>query len=171
MSTRTLRLFAETFGEDPDKWIALGRLELAGAIQRDVSDPSPSRPSTMNVRVIGTVSADTIVAPEEENGERVFPVLPEHGKQADGGVVEVRGHSMIPMIQPGDFLGISKLRAPVRGDVVLAKRGEEVYLKRLSARKGRWLKLESDNPAFAPIEGDDLEIVGVVVWSHRQKFS
>jgi len=29
------------------------------------------------------------------------------------------------------------------------------------------LRLESENPAYEPTEASDIEIMGVVVWSHR----
>jgi len=166
VSAETLRRFALAFGESPGEWIALGRPELAEAVS-EVSAPYAPRPSTAGVPVIGTVKADQVERPEEDPGE-FFPAVEEHARQADAGVVRIEGHSMAPELKPGDLAGISRRKSPMRGAIVLAKRGETLYLKRLARRSGRTIRLESDNPAYDPIEGDDIELLGVVVWSHRQ---
>jgi len=132
----------------------------------ETSAPYPARPSDAEVPLVGEASAEAALNPEEIRGEW-FPALQEHAERADAGVARVRGYSMVPELQPGDYIGISASKEPTKGNIVLARRGDELLLKRFAGRRGRRIRLESDNPAYPPVEGGDIQVLGVMVWSHR----
>lgn len=164
-----IRQMAESVGEDPDLWVAASQSDDPAGMgeQGDITDLRPARPSEVLVPVIGEVKADALDDGEEHRDE-LFYATREHAAQADGGVARISGKSMMPYLLPGDYVGISRHRTPKKGDVVLAERGRVTYLKRLATRRGRRLRLESDNDAFGAVEGDDIRLLAVVVWIHRQ---
>lgn len=107
---------------------------------------------------------------EEVEGEYI-PALPEHAAQADY-AVRIEGTSMAPQIQPGDYLAIKLGRTPVAGDVVVARRGDDLYVKRFVRRtRSEGVLLRSDNEEYPDISGRDIEVIGVVVWRHSPEES
>jgi phage repressor protein C with HTH and peptisase S24 domain len=160
-----VRCMVQSLGEDLAEWLAAAGYALPEGVS-EASTPYPARPSDGLIPVVGEAKAASAVNPEQISGEW-FPVLDDHAERADAGVARVQGYSMSPGLLPGDYIGLSATRQPVKGDIVLARRGEESLLKRFVGRRGRRLRLESDNPAYPRVEADDIEIIGVVVWSHR----
>ena len=168
-SGEQLKVLADHFGEDPAEWLTWLPSDEPDQIPpradqaAEVSPARSSIPSQPRMLITGEVHGDTVVEAEGEAGE-FSPALHD---QADTGVVRVRGYSMMPAVMDGDYLGLSRRRAAAKGEIVVARRGNEVYLKRLAEKRGRFLRLESDNPVFAPIEGDDIKVIAVVVWTVR----
>ena len=79
--------------------------------------------------------------------------------------VRARGDSMEGAgIQDGDLLIVDRSLEATAGRIVIAALNGELTVKRLAQAEGR-LRLEAENPAYAPIEfnvGDDVRLWGVV---------
>jgi len=77
------------------------------------------------------------------------------------------GHSMYPFIQDGDVIGVSTQAEVQSSQVVVARLGEEVTVKRLKIEPARYL-LEPFNPMYQPQSlprpNPDFAVVGVVTW-------
>lgn len=109
------------------------------------------------IPVIGVVTAGVpILAFENQEGTMAW----------DGDpccfALRVQGDSMIGAgILSGDKVVIRPQPTAVDGQIVVARIGDEATVKRLSFRDGGvWLLPE--NPNYAPIDGREAEIVGIV---------
>lgn len=76
--------------------------------------------------------------------------------------LRVRGDSMIGAgILSGDLVVVRPQPTADDGQIVVARIGDEATVKRLSHRDGKvWLLPENDN--YAPIDGSEAELVGLV---------
>ena len=76
--------------------------------------------------------------------------------------LRVRGDSMEGAgILSGDKVVVRPQETADDGQIVVARIGDEATVKRLSLRGGQvWLLPE--NPAYAPIDGSQAQIIGVV---------
>ena len=64
-------------------------------------------------------------------------------------------------ILPGDYVIVRQQPEANPGEIVVALIGEEATVKRYSLRDGQiWLLPEND--AYAPIDGTDAQILGIV---------
>ena len=109
------------------------------------------------IPVVGVVTAGVpILAFENQEGTMVW--------DGDPGcfALRVRGESMIGAgILDGDRVVVRPQQTAEDGQIVVARIGDEATVKRLRRRNGEiWLMPE--NPAFAPIDGSEAEIIGVV---------
>jgi repressor LexA len=86
-------------------------------------------------------------------------------------LLKVRGNSMVDVgILDGDLLAVHKTSEARSGQIVVARLGEEVTVKRLK-RSGKRIELIAENPDFAPIVVDGpLEIEGIAVGLIRDGF-
>ena len=119
--------------------------------------------------VIGRVAAGSpiLAAEHVEDHHRLDPGL--FRPRADY-LLRVRGASMRDAgILDGDLLAVHATREAVNGQIVVARLGEEVTVKRFR-RHARWthrVQLLAENPDFAPIQLDlreqELVIEGVAV--------
>ena len=76
--------------------------------------------------------------------------------------LRVRGDSMIDAaILSGDLVVVRPQQTASDGEIVVARIGDEATVKRLRRRNGEvWLMPENEN--YAPIDGREAEIVGIV---------
>ena len=76
--------------------------------------------------------------------------------------LRVKGDSMIGAgILDGDKVVVRPQQSADDGQIVVARIGDEATVKRLSRRNGQiWLLPENDN--YAPIDGSEAEIIGLV---------
>lgn len=82
--------------------------------------------------------------------------------------VRVSGDSMAPRICEGDLLVVDRMAEATDGDVVIARLGDELCVKRLRVCDGGQIWLDSDNPTYPSLhmgEGDDFEVWGRVNYS------
>jgi SOS regulatory protein LexA len=140
-----------------------GYLDKDGRKTRALS--IPGAPSWQNVPVLGTVTAGVpILAQEDTLGFVAFD-----GASSDTlfGLL-VRGDSMVnAAILDGDTVIVRQQSTADNGQIVVALLGEEATVKRLRRQNGEvWLVPE--NPIYAPIDGRDCAILGVVVGLCRQ---
>ena len=78
----------------------------------------------------------------------------------------VAGDSMEPLLRDGDEILVDRTPRPLRDGIHVVRAGETLLVKRVQAGLPGRLVLESENPAYRPIELDprEAQIVGRVVW-------
>jgi repressor LexA len=117
----------------------------------------------LGLPLIGSVAAGSpILAVENQLGRVQFdPRL--FSPRADY-LLKVRGNSMVDVgILDGDLLAVHKTAEARSGQIVVARLGDEVTVKRLK-KKGNRVELVAENPDYAPIVVDGpLEIEGLAV--------
>ena len=109
------------------------------------------------IPVVGVVTAGLpILAVENQEG-----LMPWDG-DPDCFALRVRGDSMIGAgILDGDKVVIRPQQTADDGQIVVARIGDEATVKRLSRRNGQiWLLPENDS--YAPIDGSEAELIGLV---------
>ena len=132
-----------------------GMLMNPGAKGRKRSIVTNVRPG--QIPVVGVVTAGIpILAVENQEGTMVW--------DGDPGcfALRVRGDSMINAgILSGDKVVVRPQQTAEDGQIVVAMIGDEATVKRLRRRKGEiWLMPENDS--YAPMDGSEAEIVGLV---------
>jgi repressor LexA len=120
----------------------------------------------LELAVIGRVAAGAPIL-AEENVQARYQVDPNLFTPRADYLLRVRGLSMRDAgILEGDLLAVHKTEEARSGQIVVARLGDEVTVKRLR-RRGHTVLLEAENPDFAPIEvdlrQDALTIEGVAV--------
>jgi len=78
----------------------------------------------------------------------------------------VAGDSMEPLLRDGDEILVDRTPRPLRDGVHVVRVGDTLMVKRVQAGVPGRIVLESQNPAYRPIElaPDEVEVVGRVVW-------
>jgi phage repressor protein C with HTH and peptisase S24 domain len=91
-------------------------------------------------------------------------------------LIRVAGDSMEPTLRSGDAILVDRRATrPDREGVYIMRMNNMLLVKRLQALPGGRVRVTSDNPAFAPfdvavpdLQGDDIAIIGRVVWVGRR---
>lgn len=133
---------------------AKGILGSTGQKGRKRALAAGARPG--QIPIVGVVTAGLpILAVENQEGTMAWD---------DPGcfALRVRGDSMIGAgILSGDKVVVRPQPTADDGQIVVARIGEEATVKRLRRRHGEiWLMPEND--AYAPIDGSEAEIIGIV---------
>lgn len=117
----------------------------------------------LGLPLIGSVAAGSPVLAVENQRGRVQMDAGLFSPRADY-LLQVRGNSMTGVgILDGDLLAVHKTAEARDGQIVVARLGDEVTVKRLS-RKGGQVQLLAENPDYPPIAVDDtLAIEGLAV--------
>ena len=120
----------------------------------------------LELPVIGRVAAGAPIL-AEENVQGRYQVDPNLFTPRADYLLRVRGMSMRDAgILEGDLLAVHRTEEARSGQIVVARLGDEVTVKRLR-RRGHAVQLEAENPEFAPIEvdlrRDALAIEGIAV--------
>ena len=132
-----------------------GLLASPGAKGRKRAIVTTQRPG--QIPVIGVVTAGLpILAVENQEGSISWDGDPNCF------ALRVRGDSMVnAAILSGDLVVVRPQQHADDGQIVVARIGEEATVKRLRRRAGQvWLMPE--NEAYAPIDGSEAEIIGLV---------
>ena len=132
-----------------------GLLASPGAKGRKRAIVTTARPG--QIPVIGVVTAGLpILAVENQEGSISWDGDPNCF------ALRVRGDSMInAAILSGDLVVVRPQQSADDGQIVVARIGDEATVKRLRRRSGQvWLMPENDN--YAPIDGSEAEIIGIV---------
>ena len=132
-----------------------GLLQSPGAKGRKRAIVTSIRPG--QIPVVGVVTAGIpILAVENQEGTMAW--------EGDPGcfALRVRGDSMINAgILSGDKVVVRPQQSADDGQIVVARIGDEATVKRLRRRDGEiWLMPENDN--YAPIDGREAELIGIV---------
>jgi repressor LexA len=120
----------------------------------------------LELPVVGRVAAGAPIL-AEENLQGHYQVDPNLFTPRADYLLRVRGLSMRDAgILEGDLLAVHRTQEARSGQIVVARLGDEVTVKRLR-RRGHAVTLEAENPDFAPIEVDlrreALAIEGIAV--------
>lgn len=120
----------------------------------------------LELPVIGRVAAGAPIL-AEENVQARYQVDPNLFTPRADYLLRVRGMSMRDAgILEGDLVAVHRTPEARTGQIVIARLGDEVTVKRFR-RRGYAVQLEAENPDFAPIEVDlrseALAIEGVAV--------
>lgn len=132
-----------------------GLLQSPGSKGRKRAIVTTVRPG--QIPVVGVVTAGLpILAVENQEGYLSW--------DGDPGcfALRVRGDSMInAAILSGDLVVVRPQQSADDGQIVVARIGDEATVKRLRCRGGQvWLMPENDN--YAPIDGTEAELIGIV---------
>src|SRR5438105_863664 len=147
-----------------------GAIEIAEGSSRGIrlcdAKPTGRGGRLMELPVVGRVAAGSpILAEEHLSGS--YQVDPNLFTPRADYLLRVRGMSMRDAgILEGDLLAVHKTQEARSGQIVVARLGDEVTVKRLR-RRGHAVQLEAENPEFAAIDVDlrreALAIEGVAV--------
>ena len=132
-----------------------GLLQNPGAKGRKRAIVTSVRPG--QIPVVGVVTAGIpILAVENQEGTMAWEGDPSCF------ALRVRGDSMINAgIMSGDKVVVRPQKSADDGQIVVARIGDEATVKRLRRRGGEiWLMPENDN--YAPIDGREAELIGIV---------
>jgi repressor LexA len=144
-----------------------GAIEISSGASRGIRVRGGNRAGRLlELAVIGRVAAGAPIL-AEENVQARYQVDPNLFTPRADYLLRVRGLSMRDAgILEGDLLAVHKTEEARSGQIVVARLGDEVTVKRLR-RRGHTVLLEAENPDFAPIEvdlrQDALAIEGVAV--------
>lgn len=132
-----------------------GAIEMTPGASRGIRIPGfePNNVEEEGLPIIGRVAAGAPILAHEhiEESCRINPAFFQ--PRADY-LLRVRGMSMKDVgIMDGDLLAVHTTREARNGQIVVARIGEEVTVKRFK-REGSKVWLIAENPEFAPIEVD-----------------
>lgn len=150
-------------------------LERKGVLYRDPNRPrayrvrSPEAPEAdsgggepVDVPLVGRIAAGTPLLAEEVV-EDVYRMPRQVVGEGELFALTVSGDSMVEAaICDGDIVTVRQQDSADHGDIVAALLGEEATVKQLHRRDGQvWLMPR--NPAYEPLPGDGVTILGKVV--------
>jgi len=152
-----------------------GVIELQQGASRGIRLLEPEL-DTQTLPIIGRVAAGSPILAIEHIEERC-PIDPTLFKPRADYLLRVRGASMRDAgILDGDLLAVHRTTDVLNGQIVVARLGDEVTVKRLR-RHARWpyrIQLLPENPSFEPIQVDlreeELTIEGLGVGVLRLGF-
>lgn len=127
--------------------------------------PLPSL-SQLTLPLVGRVAAGSPILAQEHIDQTVV-VEPHLFARRPDYLLRVRGMSMRDAgILDGDLLAVQKTREAKNGQIVVARLGDEVTVKRLNKTK-HGIELLPENPDFQPIvvspDSEDFELEGLAV--------
>jgi repressor LexA len=123
-------------------------------IKKDVEDKS-----FVEVPILGTIAAGTPIF-ADENLEGTIRVAAEQLKSGKHFALRIRGDSMRDAgINSGDIAIIEQRQTAENGDIIAALIEESATLKRFYKENNR-VRLQAENPDYAPIFTKDLKILG-----------
>jgi repressor LexA len=149
----------------------LNQLERLGLIRRDPTksrtvqlveevDTARMRRQAVAVPVVGNVAAGTPILAEEQIEDHLL-LSPEIAQEGWFGL-RVRGDSMVGAgILDGDMVIVRPQKDAPDGTIVVALVGDEATVKRLDRQQGH-VRLISENPNYAPIEPEQVDMLGAV---------
>jgi len=145
-------------------------IRLTDAFQPDdnsdpTSFPIPKALTQFALPIVGRVAAGHPIL-AAEHIEREISVEPSLFTRTPDYLLRVRGASMRDAgILDGDLLAVKKTPEAINGQIVVARLGDEVTVKRFS-RQGTQIRLLAENPDYAPIlvtAQDDFSLEGLAV--------
>ncbi|PHN51272.1 transcriptional repressor LexA [Pseudomonas amygdali] len=138
-----------------------GAIEMTPGASRGIRIPGfEARPDESSLPVIGRVAAGAPIL-AQQHIEESCNINPYFFHPSANYLLRVHGMSMKDVgILDGDLLAVHTTREARNGQIVVARIGDEVTVKRFK-REGSKVWLLAENPDFAPIEVDlkDQELV------------
>jgi repressor LexA len=132
-------------------------------VQLDESGVSQQAGPVTNVPLVGQIAAGAPIL-AVENVENTLALPQDLVGTGTLFALRIKGDSMTGAgILDGDTVVIRQQQTADDGEIVAALvDGEEATVKRLRRKGGRVI-LEAENPAYEPIESDDVQLLGKVV--------
>jgi repressor LexA len=116
---------------------------------------------TRFIPLVGSIAAGVPITADQQV-EETLPLPESLVGKGDLFMLKVKGESMInAAICDGDYVVIRQQKDANNGDIVAAMIGGEATVKTFS-RKGGHIWLLPANDDFAPIDGDQCEVLGIV---------
>ena len=149
----------------------LNQLERRGLIRRDPSKSrtvqlvdeaahQEKRRNAVAIPLVGHVAAGAPILAEQNIEDHVM--LSAEFAQEGWFALRVRGDSMINAgILEGDLVIVKPQQDATDGAIIVALVDDEATVKRLDRSTGR-VRLIAENPAYSPIEPDEVSMVGIV---------
>ncbi|HEY5634070.1 MAG TPA: transcriptional repressor LexA [Burkholderiaceae bacterium] len=130
------------------------------------SDTASAVQIAISLPLVGRVAAGSPIL-AQEHIETSYALDPNLFDQAPDYLLKVRGMSMRDAgILDGDLLAVRRTQEARNGQIVVARVGDEVTVKRLR-RRGHSIELLPENPDYAPIvvdaRSDDFALEGIGV--------
>ena len=142
-----------------------GMLELLDGSARGIRLRGVESAELLQLPLVGRVAAGAPIL-AQEHVEAVYPADARWFARRPDYLLRVRGWSMRDAgIHDGDLVAVQARREARLGQIVVARLGDEVTVKRLQ-RDGAGWRLQAANPEFADLvvaPGEPLVIEGVVV--------
>jgi repressor LexA len=143
-----------------------GAIEMTPGASRGIRIPGSEARNDASLPVVGRVAAGAPIL-AQEHIEESCKINPGFFHPRADYLLRVQGMSMRDVgILDGDLLAVHTCREARNGQIVVARIGDEVTVKRFQ-RDGNKVFLVAENPDFAPIEVDlkdqDLVIEGLSV--------
>lgn len=151
-----------------------GAIALTKGTSRGIRVQGERRREPGLLPVVGRVAAGAPILAEEHISDHLQIASDTFRPRADY-LLKVKGTSMLDAgILDGDLLAVHRTREATNGQIVVARVGDDVTVKRFS-RRGYKVRLISANPEFAPIivdlRTDELTIEGLGVGVVRDHLS
>lgn len=126
----------------------------------------------LTLPLVGRVAAGSPIL-AQEHIEQTYNVEASLFSDTPDYLLKVRGLSMRDIgIMDGDLLAVKTVREARNGQIVVARVGEEVTVKRFQ-KTAQGVSLLAENPDFSPIvvrQGDSFSIEGLAVGLIRDRF-
>jgi repressor LexA len=140
-------------------------IRLLGA-SIDTAPPAVPAALLMSLPLVGRVAAGSPIL-AQEHVEATYSVDPAMFSSKPDFLLKVRGWSMRDAgICDGDFLAVKKVDSAKNGQIVVARIGEEVTVKRYR-KNGSTIELLPENPDFSVItvdpQSDEFALEGLAV--------
>jgi repressor LexA len=119
------------------------------------------RDKTRFIPLVGSIAAGVPITADQQV-EETFPLPESLVGKGELFMLKVKGESMInAAICDGDYVVIRQQKDANNGDIVAAMIDGEATVKTFSRKSGHiWLLPANDD--FAPIDGDNCEVLGIV---------
>ena len=142
------------------------RLIGASVLEAPPALPVPAALLTMSLPLVGRVAAGSPIL-AQEHVEATYNVDPAMFSSKPDFLLKVRGESMRDIgIMDGDLLAVKKVDSAKNGQIVVARIGNEVTVKRYR-KTGSLVELLPENPDFKIIQvdpgSDDFALEGLAV--------
>ena len=152
------------------------RTDALRALNESRMDPFPMPPerlAQLALPLVGRVAAGSPIL-AQEHIEQTYHFESSLFEQKPDYLLKVRGMSMQGVgIMDGDLLAVKQAREAKNGQIVVARLGDEVTVKRFYRNKDL-IELMSENPDFKPIvvqPGEPFELEGLAVGLIRGRLS
>jgi len=142
--------------------------QIDRALHRVRAERAESSEGVLDLPVLGHIRVGPL--PQVEQRDEGVLSLPEAFAEGADYALRIEGDSMEPTLREGEYVAVRRRHDAEDGDIVVARVGAELVLKRLR-RSPHGTTLQCDNPAYAaiPVTAGELAVEGVVTCSWRPR--
>jgi len=159
-AVRSINAARGTRFSSPLAGLSAGVSSMAASVGHIVQELAP-----LSLPLIGRVSAGSPIL-AQEHVDQTYSVEGSLFQQQPDYLLKVRGMSMRDAgIMDGDLLAVKSTREARNGQIIVARLGDDVTVKRLQRTKDG-IELLAENPDYLPIvvqPGEPFEIEGIAV--------